>query len=214
MANGANRVPGTSLFAVGDRRGNENMILLALHVLFLREHNRICDTLTGDDETKYQTARQLVTAYIQAITFQEYLPTLFNGNLKPYVGYDATVNTGIDFFFSGASFRYGHSEVRNDILRLNDQWKTHALGNMNLHQSYFFPPTLIETGIEAVLRGAVRAQQQEVDVFVVDAMRNNLFGFHTDVTRPQHAHDLVAINIQRGRDHGIPGYNELRTDLD
>ena len=45
----------------------------------------------------------------------------------------------------------------------------------------------------------------EMDLFVSDAIRNELF---TNVQgRPE---DLVARNIQRGRDHGIPGYDKLR----
>ena len=45
----------------------------------------------------------------------------------------------------------------------------------------------------------------EMDLFVSDAIRNTLF---TNVQgRPE---DLVARNIQRGRDHGIPGYAKLR----
>ena len=45
----------------------------------------------------------------------------------------------------------------------------------------------------------------EMDLFVSDAIRNTLF---TNVQgRPE---DLVARNIQRGRDHGIPGYDKLR----
>ena len=45
----------------------------------------------------------------------------------------------------------------------------------------------------------------EMDLLISDAIRNELF---TNVQgRPE---DLVARNIQRGRDHGIPGYDKLR----
>ena len=46
----------------------------------------------------------------------------------------------------------------------------------------------------------------EMDLFVSDAMRNTLFE-NVDRDRPG---DVVARNIQRGRDHGIPGYDKLR----
>ena len=45
----------------------------------------------------------------------------------------------------------------------------------------------------------------EMDLFVSDAIRNELF---TNVQG--RSEDLVARNIQRGRDHGIPGYDKLR----
>ncbi|KAK1765407.1 heme peroxidase [Phialemonium atrogriseum] len=62
----------TKLFAGGDPRTNEDWIMLAVHTLFLREHNRLCDILAGqhpeyDDERLYQTVRLIVSAKFQLI---------------------------------------------------------------------------------------------------------------------------------------------------
>ena len=43
---------------------------------------------------------------------------------------------------------------------------------------------------------------------MVDDVRNFLFG-----TPGTDGFDLAALNIQRGRDHGLPGYNDLREAL-
>jgi peroxidase len=68
--------PGTDqnedLFAGGDPRTNQDWVLLAVHTLLLREHNRICDILISqysdwDDERLYQTARLVLSSKIQMI---------------------------------------------------------------------------------------------------------------------------------------------------
>jgi len=56
-----------TLFAGGDVRTNEDWIMLAVHTLLLREHNRLCDLLAKqrpefDDEDLYQTTRILLSA--------------------------------------------------------------------------------------------------------------------------------------------------------
>jgi peroxidase len=56
-----------NLFAGGDPRTNEDWILLAVHTLLLREHNRLCGILAKkhpeyDDEQLYQTVRLLMSA--------------------------------------------------------------------------------------------------------------------------------------------------------
>ncbi|KAL1876874.1 hypothetical protein VTK73DRAFT_9104 [Phialemonium thermophilum] len=62
------------LFAGGDPRTNEDWIMLAVHTVFLREHNRLCDVLAArhsefafDDERLYQTVRLLMSAKMQLI---------------------------------------------------------------------------------------------------------------------------------------------------
>lgn len=60
-------VPQEQLFAGGDPRTNEDWVMLAVHTLLLREHNRLCDILAKrlpeyDDERLYQTVRLILSA--------------------------------------------------------------------------------------------------------------------------------------------------------
>lgn len=55
------------LFAGGDARTNEDWMMLGVHTLMLREHNRLCNILAKqhpeyDDERLYQTARLVMSA--------------------------------------------------------------------------------------------------------------------------------------------------------
>jgi len=63
-------------------------------------------------------------------------------------------------------------------------------------------------GIEVYLRGLARQAHQTIDGYVVDDVRNLLFG-------PPGAggFDLASLNMQRGRDHGLPRYNVVRQDF-
>ena len=55
--------------------------------------------------------------------------------------------------------------------------------------------------------GLANQTAPEMDLLISDAIRNTLFENADANSRPG---DLVARNIQRGRDHGIPGYDKLR----
>lgn len=90
----------------GDSRSNENLVLLGFHTIFLREHNRICDIINRrllglNDEEIYTIAKNYVTALIQKITYDEYLPILlgpqgyrdFIGN---YSGYNNKIDPSLD----------------------------------------------------------------------------------------------------------------------
>lgn len=59
-------VPVEQLFAGGDPRTNEDWIMMGIHTLLLREHNRLCDILAKqhpeyDDEQLYQTIRLVLS---------------------------------------------------------------------------------------------------------------------------------------------------------
>lgn len=197
----------SDLFLAGDIRSNENTVLTSMHTVFVREHNRLCDeivaqnpSLAGEDELIYQKARRIVIGFTQQITYGEFLPALL-GSFPPYTGYNSTINPGIATEFSTVGFRFGHTMLSSTL-----QVGTNP-ANTTLLRNNFFTPSYIQTnGIDDLLIGASRRSQQEIDSIIVEDVRSMLFG------QPAMGimHDLAAINIQRGRDHGIGGYNAVR----
>lgn len=187
----------TNSFLAGDVRANENVLLTALHTLFVREHNRLCDELTGPEEMRYQKARRIVTAQMQVITYNEFLPLLI-GDLPEYSGYNSNVNAGISTEFSTVGYRLGHTMVSSN-LNINGT-------SVPLRELFFNPNYIKENGIEGVLLGASNQTQQEIDRFISEELRTFLF----DTPTSSNLLDLGALNIQRGRDHQIPRYNALR----
>lgn len=204
---------GANLFLAGDVRANEQAGLTAMHTLFVREHNHWADQIaaanpTWSDEQVYQRARKIVGAEIQAITYNEWLPALLGGAALPaYTGYDPTVNPSIATEFSTAAFRVGHTMLNESLLRFDAATGAPlAQGHLALADAFFRPDRITdEGGVDPILQGLYRQSAERIDTMVVDAVRNFLFG-------PPGAggFDLAALNIQRGRDHGLPDYNTLR----
>ncbi len=202
---------GANLFIAGDVRANEQVGLTAMHTLFVREHNRLAELIAKDNNNLsgdqiYEKARQIVAAQMQAITYYEFLPALLGQNaLGKYKGYDPELNASIINSFSTAAYRFGHSALSPTLLRLNSQGDEIEAGSLELRDAFFSPSEIIDHGIEPILRGLAAKKHQRIDVYVIDDVRNFLFG------EPGHGgFDLASLNIQRGRDHGIPSYNDMR----
>ncbi|MEC5127636.1 peroxidase family protein [Verrucomicrobiales bacterium BCK34] len=202
----------SNFFIAGDFRANEQVALTALHTVFLREHNywakgiaKANPGLTGDQI--YEAARAIVGAEMQVITYEEFLPRLLGERALPrYRGYNKGANAGITNAFATASYRFGHTMLSSRLLRLDRRLKEVDEGHLDLASAFFDPTKIInEGGIEPLLRGLAHQPAQEIDTLVVDDVRNFLFG-------PPGAggFDLATLNIQRGRDHGLPGFNAVR----
>jgi len=210
-------VSGNQLFLAGDIRSNENSLLTSLHTIFAREHNRLVDTIADTQsglnaEQQYQLARKIVGAEVQAITYREFLPALMGtGASVPKAeqyAYNVQSNASITTAWSHAAFRFGHSAVTSqlDLVATNGSRD----GSLAL-RNVFFNPNLLTNDpglVDELLQGAAAQRSEEIDALVVDDLRSFLFG-------PPGAGglDLAALNIQRGRDAGLPNYQSLRSSF-
>ncbi len=204
---------GGQLFLAGDIRANEQTGLTVVHTLFVREHNRLARRIAHlypdlGDEPIYQVARRIVGAEMQIITYQEYLPAVLGFDQAPdpeEAVYDPALNATITNSFAHAAFRFGHSQVSEGTLLVNNGG--HLVGSLSIRDAFFNPAILGDdpANVSRVLLGLASQLGQEIDLLLVDGIRNNLFG-------PPGAGglDLAALDIQRGRDHGLPDYNTLR----
>ncbi|MBI3408888.1 MAG: peroxidase [Planctomycetes bacterium] len=208
--NATHQFPDEEMFLAGDVRANENVELTALQTLFFQEHNRIADQIAAanpsfDNDQIFQLARRYVVAELQAITYYQFLPTLLGPSaLKHYAGYDPNVNPGIANEFSTAAYRFGHSMLGDDVEFLDNNGKE-VEEALPLSQAFFNPEVVKDVGIAPILKYLASDRAQEIDGKMVDSVRNLLFG-----PPGSGGLDLAALDIQRGRDHGLSDYNTTR----
>jgi len=208
-------------FLTGDPRVSEQTVLSLIHTFFIREHNRIADELSiinphWNDEIIFQETKHIIAAIMQHITFHEFLPLvigksgLHEHNLTPYTkgyydGYDPKVDASASAAFTTAAFRFGHSLLPSTIERWSN---THQfVGTQPLSEMLQQPYDLFKAGwADQYVQGMMNQVAQAMDDSITEQVTNHLFeepgrGFGMD---------LAAINMQRGRDHGVGSYNRYR----
>ncbi|XP_036065893.1 thyroid peroxidase [Oryzias melastigma] len=206
-------------FSAGDGRVNEGLPLISLHTLWLREHNRIAEALKlindhWSPEMIYQETRQIIGALHQIITMRDYVPKIigpesFERFIGLYTGYDPAVDPSASNVFATAAFRFGHATISPVLHRLNQSFQEHEqFPHLRLHKTFFSPWRIVkEGGIEPIIRGMIgtAAPAVSANMLLVEEVTEML----AVLDSLQHM-DLASLNLQRGRDHGLPGYNEWR----
>jgi len=195
-------------FVAGDVRANENPLLIGMHTLFVREHNHIAKSLglkhpTWADEKLYQEARKLNVAQLQHIVFDEWLPTV-GVKLPNVLSYRSEVAPEVMQVFAIAGSKLRSTMVNSMLLRLDNDGKPLNVGNMKMNDAMYNPTSIIlSKGIEPFFVGMGTHEGQELDVKVVDEIRNLEFGSQ------KRAFDIVAFTINQGRDMGLPDFNTV-----
>jgi len=211
-------------FKLGNPRGNENPFLLTFGILWFRWHNHIAHYLsetrpTWSDEKVYNEARKWVIASQQHIVVNEWLPAWLGTGLDVYKGYNPSIDPQIDQFFQAAAFRFGHTLVPpgvyvRDYAKDGCTIQTDPLKNGTIRtcNSFWRPQEFIQAktagdfiDIDRLLMGMAFQLCEKEDHKIVEDLRGRVFG-PLEFSR----RDLMAINIQRGRDHGLPDYNTAR----
>ena len=107
---------------------NQHPDLQTAHTVFLRQHNRIVAELAQinphwDDERLYLEGRRIMTAQMQHITYNEYLPVVLGRDKMQELGmlpleqgfsddYDEGLNPTTVSAWNTAAFRFGHSTIQ------------------------------------------------------------------------------------------------------
>jgi len=195
-----------------------------MRTLWVREHNRVAAELIKINpqwslERVFQEARRIIIATWQNIIYNEWLPILLGQTymdsfslfpLKPGQGYaddyDSSIDPRINAEFSGAAFRFGHSMVPGLIQVMKPSRRN--VQKMRLKDVFFDPSQLVDDGfIDGIMLGMALTAAPAWDPEFSEDLMNHLF---EERDSDGSGMDLATLNIQRGRDLGLQGYNKYR----
>ncbi|XP_049878875.1 peroxidase-like [Pectinophora gossypiella] len=232
VRNGIEYPPGTSPFCVQNRRPIENAcyefgdsydgnVLTGITLVglwFYREHNRLARNLARinpcwEDQQLFEVARQINIAQWQKSLYYELYAGFMGWENAKKVGviYDTHdfVNDFDESFKPGVFHEYvigtrWFHVFQDGRLDLYDNMGKY-LGTRTTVDDEYRSGILEVNNTEAVLtQGSFRQPSHKVGYTMDPDLAERLFG------ELQAASDLPAIDIQRGRDAGLPPYNEYR----
>ncbi|XP_054167499.1 peroxidasin homolog pxn-1-like [Oppia nitens] len=217
------KAPSGYCFKAGDMRASEQPSLAGIHTMFMRQHNRLVDGLAKvnphwNDEQLYHNGRRILGSISQQISYGEFLPRIigrdnmqrFGLSLQTngyYRGYDPQCSATIFNEFAAAVFRFGHSLLKPHFERLDRNYRS-SDEPLTLRTAFFNSDMLYtRNAMDNIIRGIATQSAETLDHAITEEVTNHLL---EDLKKPFSGMDLISLNIQRARDHGIPPYNEYR----
>jgi peroxidase len=206
----------------GDFRVNHVPGLTVQHTIFLRQHNRIATGLAllnlhWDDERIFQETRKIIIGSLQHLVYNQLLPTILRKEDMDRYGlwsndygysnsYDPSEDVSIMMGFSAAAMRFPHTRIPNVQSMVNKDYTIRQ--DAPIFETFDKPKFVLQNLGKALAdfaRWLVSFPVMEDDRFVEDGVRDFLF-----LDDKGESFDLVALNLQRAREQGIPPYNHWR----
>jgi hypothetical protein len=191
------------------------------------------------EDLRFAIARRVVGAEQEFITYNEFLPAL-GIQLPAYSGYKANVDATLSNEFAVVGYRahsmiHGEVEPEGEVADFTQEEldaieaegiEVEIEGEdvafvVPLNVAFFNPDLIRKIGLGPILKGIGLESEYKNDEQIDNQLRSVLFQVPVSgnpecldgPTLPECFHgvvDLAAIDIQRGRDHGMPSYNGLR----
>uniref|UniRef100_A0A8C1M273 NAD(P)H oxidase (H2O2-forming) n=1 Tax=Cyprinus carpio TaxID=7962 RepID=A0A8C1M273_CYPCA len=185
--------PGSQeLYEFGNAWANENIFTVTEGIIWFRYHNYLASKLHEEhpfwsDEELFQNARKRVIA-----TFQV--------KQKKYV------DPGISAEFEAAAVRFGLTLPPPGVYkRYTAQITFVKLLEINVDMN---PNLQSSQDVDELIMGMASQIAEREDNIIVEDLRDYMYG-PLRFSRS----DAVALTIQRGRDFGLPSYNQIRESL-
>jgi Ca2+-binding RTX toxin-like protein len=163
-------------------------------------------------ERLFQAARFGTEMQYQHLVFENFARRI-QPNIDEFEAHDVSIDPAITAEFAHTVYRFGHSLLRETVDRIDANGNvvdadpnTTGDQQLSLVGAFLNPVAYAQRGVSGtavaeIVRGATNQAGSEIDEFVIDALRNSVYGLPLD---------LAAINLARGRDTGIPSLNKVR----
>ncbi|XP_058451807.1 peroxidase [Malaya genurostris] len=201
----ANDTLSTICYASGDTRVNVNPFVTLLHTLFLRSHNRLTNHLSlsnphWSDERLFQFSRRINIRIYRKIV-REWAETILGKRI--HVGQLGDIDPRVSNEFATAAIRFYNTMMPGEI---SDSLPANRQLGLDLEDLFYKPKDMRKKKYFSQLMSSVlRQNAMSMDVSYVDDMAQLLFKTSNIGT------DVLALDIQRGRDHGLSSYTSYYT---
>ncbi|XP_061205838.1 dual oxidase 2 isoform X4 [Neopsephotus bourkii] len=210
------------IYDLGSAWGNENRFLQAVSIAWFRYHNHLAAGLaqghpTWSDEDLFQHTRKRVIATFQSIVLYEWLPTLLGTQVPEYKGYQQHLDPSLSPEFVAAAGQFLATMVPPGIYKRDPKCQFQKVPGpggsfpaMRLCNSYWSRENTRlqqakEVDVDNLLLGMSSQIAEREDNIVVEDLQDYWYG-PLKYSRT----DYVASCLQRGRDLGLPTYNQAR----